>query len=148
MNYLNNLLTLNCLGSGLPPIISSDLNFRVIGGTTQPENPRENDIWIETNTTITSYSFQNFDSRNDLDFIEGKIYIKTDLNTNYIFNAIKINELYVSPVTVYQIESNDGILVCNRKMASIYKNNKWNLLATFWYNRGNFYTINTFNRGT
>ena len=33
------------------------LNFKVVGGTTQPTNPKENTIWVNTNTDITSWVF-------------------------------------------------------------------------------------------
>ena len=31
------------------------LNLKVVGGTTQPTNPRENTIWVNTTTAITGY---------------------------------------------------------------------------------------------
>lgn len=36
---------------------AAGLNFRVIGGTTQPSNPKKNDIWVNTGTDISSYDF-------------------------------------------------------------------------------------------
>ena len=36
----------------------SSLNFKVVGGTTQPRNPAENTIWINTSTSITGYIVQ------------------------------------------------------------------------------------------
>ena len=33
------------------------LNFRVIGGTSAPINPKENDIWVNTSQNITSWDF-------------------------------------------------------------------------------------------
>ena len=35
----------------------ANLNFRVLGGTTQPANPKENDIWVNTDAKITSWVF-------------------------------------------------------------------------------------------
>lgn len=34
-----------------------NLNFEVVGGTTQPSNPKENTIWVNTSTDISSWSF-------------------------------------------------------------------------------------------
>lgn len=36
---------------------SNPLNFKVVGGTVQPDNPKENTIWINTDTEITSWDF-------------------------------------------------------------------------------------------
>ena len=33
------------------------LNFEVVGGTTAPASPKENTIWVNTNTTIPSWHF-------------------------------------------------------------------------------------------
>lgn len=34
-----------------------ELNFEIVGGTTQPSNPTENMIWVNTDTPITSWEF-------------------------------------------------------------------------------------------
>ena len=36
---------------------SAGLNFRVIGGTTAPANPKENDIWVNTDVKIPNWAF-------------------------------------------------------------------------------------------
>ena len=38
-------------GGGTP------LNFKVVGGTSAPSNPKENTIWVNTSTAITSWDF-------------------------------------------------------------------------------------------
>ena len=35
------------------------LNFEIVGGTTEPSNPAENTIWVNTDTEITSWFFGN-----------------------------------------------------------------------------------------
>lgn len=45
----------------------SSLSFRVIGGTSTPASPKENDIWVNTNTEITGWQFGT-DDPNLLDF--------------------------------------------------------------------------------
>lgn len=35
----------------------SDLNFRVLAGLEQPASPRENDIWVDTDTAVTGWHF-------------------------------------------------------------------------------------------
>lgn len=41
----------------IPVASGTSLNFRVLGGTSQPTNPKENDIWINTTTAIHHYDF-------------------------------------------------------------------------------------------
>lgn len=36
---------------------NNPLNFRVLDGTTQPSNLKENDVWVNTSTAITSWDF-------------------------------------------------------------------------------------------
>lgn len=36
---------------------ASILNFKVVGGTTQPESPKENTIWVNTGTEISGWVF-------------------------------------------------------------------------------------------
>ena len=35
------------------------LNFKVVGGTTEPVSPKENTIWVNTDTEITDWAFSN-----------------------------------------------------------------------------------------
>jgi len=44
----------NMTGGGVP-----DLAFQVLGGTTAPENPKENTIWVHTDQKITGYGFSS-----------------------------------------------------------------------------------------
>lgn len=45
----------NMTGGG--GVAGAGLNFKVVGGTTQPTSPSENTIWVNTSTAITSWSF-------------------------------------------------------------------------------------------
>ena len=50
------------------------LNLKVVGGTTQPENPRENTIWINTDTAITGYVLSPTQPET---VAEGTVWLKT-----------------------------------------------------------------------
>lgn len=50
------------------------LNLKVVGGTTQPENPRENTIWINTDTAITGYVLSPTQPES---VAEGVVWLKT-----------------------------------------------------------------------
>lgn len=50
------------------------LNLKVVGGTTQPTTPRENTIWIKTNTAITGYVLSPTQPETGT---EGLVWLKT-----------------------------------------------------------------------
>lgn len=55
---LNNTSDQLVFPDGFVSAIQADgLNFKVVGGTTKPGNPKENTIWVNTNVEITEYAF-------------------------------------------------------------------------------------------
>lgn len=52
-------LTINEIVSEILNIEDAILNFNVVGGTTQPTNPIENTIWVNTDMDITKWYFSN-----------------------------------------------------------------------------------------
>ena len=67
------------------------LNFRVVGGTSAPIAPKENDIWVNTGTKITSWCF----SAEEPNFYEVKVTdsmwvmtVDSQINDGDIFNFI------------------------------------------------------------
>lgn len=59
----------NAGGSG-----GGGLNLKVVGGTTQPTNPRENTIWVSTTTAITGYALSPTQPETGA---EGLVWLKT-----------------------------------------------------------------------
>ena len=51
-------VALHGFGSGAP------LNFKIVGGTTEPTNPKENMIWVNTDQKITGWNFSATDPFN------------------------------------------------------------------------------------
>lgn len=77
----------------------SDLNFSVVGSPTQPENPRENTIWVKTETKIPSWVFSPTTPTNP----EGGIlFFKTALTSSVGFNALRKNEIAILPTSAQQ----------------------------------------------
>lgn len=72
----------------------SSLNFRVLGGTDQPENPRENDIWVQTDTAISGWEISAVEPSG----AEGAVWISIGMESQVAFNAVKKNVLAVYPV--------------------------------------------------
>lgn len=97
----------------------ADLNFEVVGGTTKPSNPRENTIWINTNTAVNGWCFGNgsiLPSHSN-----GFVYIMTSEKSNGAFNALKENSLFVYPFAAIQYQNESW----EAKEAKIYQNGVW-----------------------
>lgn len=94
------------------------LNFRVVGGTTQPTNPKENDIWINTDADITGWSFRATEPANP---VEGMVWIKTGNKSAVEFNALKKNGLHVYPLSAKQHVSGAWVDVT----AQSYQDGAW-----------------------
>lgn len=77
----------------------SDLNFSVIGSPTQPAAPRENIIWVKTETKIPSWVFSPTEPTNPEG---GMMFFKTALTSSVGFNALRKNEIAVLPTSAQQ----------------------------------------------
>lgn len=78
-------------GSGGMP-----LNFKIVGGTTEPANPRENTIWVNTDQKITSWVFSETEPTEP---VEGMLWIKTGRYSDAEFNALRKNGIQVYPTS-------------------------------------------------
>lgn len=94
------------------------LNFRVIGGTSAPSSPKENDIWVNTDVKIASYIFSVTEPKNP---VEGMVWISTDTSSPIEFNALKKNSIQVYPISAKQYVN--GALV--EVVAKSYQNGEW-----------------------
>lgn len=70
----------------------SSLNFKVVGGTSEPSDPAENTIWINTDTEITSWIFSPTEPTSP---VEGMVWISTGLSSDFVFNALKNNAIQI-----------------------------------------------------
>lgn len=75
------------------------LNFKVVGGTTQPGNPTENTIWVNTSEKITSWIFS---ATEPSPAAAGMVWITTGTASSVEFNALKKNGLQVYPISAKQ----------------------------------------------
>ena len=98
----------------------ASLNFKVVGGTTQPENPKENTIWVNTDTEITSWAFSTDVPESPA---AGMVWIKTGFGSATPFNALKKNEVQVHPFSTQQYL--DGAWA--DKTTMIYADGIWSL---------------------
>lgn len=93
------------------------LNFEVVGGTTEPTNPKENTIWVNTSLEITGWAFDS-----DYPLVSaGGVWIKTGTSSGAEFNALKKNAIQVFPVGCYQWDGSSWVA----KTAKVYRNGSW-----------------------
>lgn len=118
-------MILNMSGGG------AALNFRVVGGTTVPENPMENTIWINTATKITSWIFS---AEAPSSAEEGMVWISVGSSSSIAFSATKKNPIMVYPISAKQYISNAWTDV----KAKSYRSNAWvDWFDGILFNKGN-----------
>ena len=109
---------------GLLSTGTGGLNFSIIGSTTEPTNPKENMIWVNTNINIGEYQFSTIEPMARIDgtgFQIGDIWIKTGASKLTQFNILKKNGVTLNPSACYQW--NNGIWESIE--SKIYINNTW-----------------------
>lgn len=105
------------------------LNFKVVGGTTAPSNPKENMIWVNTSTKITSYIFSAEEPTNPT---PGMVWISTGTSSTVEFDALKKNGIQVYPISAKQYVGGAWV----NKTTQIYQGGKWIDLIKCLYNYG------------
>ena len=86
----------------------ADLNFEIVGGTTQPSNPKENTIWVNTSNEITGWNFGAEEYR-PTSSSEGMIWIVSSNTSPANFNAITENAIIISIRDAYQYISGSWV---------------------------------------
>jgi hypothetical protein len=122
--------------NGIPDTFS-ELNFEIIGGTTEPTNPKENTIWVNTSAEITGWYFYAEQPEN---MVEGEVWFATGDSSEAAFEALKKNGIRIYPIECKQMISGElkGVAF------TIYQNGAW---VEWWngqlYDSGNEYTFVT-----
>lgn len=126
---------------------SGGLDFHVVGGTTQPSNPKENTIWVNTSTDIPHYVVHYTPPTSETYKVNGAIWICDNSLTwrspdiNIAKNKEKLY-LPVFPTNVQQYENGAWV----RKTAYVYKSGAWTQVSSeaLWlFNNGDDCTANT-----
>lgn len=110
------------------------LNFRVTGGTSPPENPRENTIWVNTGTPVSAWSFRLDVPENPA---EGMVHFSTGARAAAAFDALKKNELYVYPTGCTQYVGG----VWQYREFKVFRNGSWQSSQLVLYKAGQFSEI-------
>jgi hypothetical protein len=80
----------------------SSLNFTVVGGTTEPANPKENTIWVNTDQEITGWCFSAKEP-NDRTVVESKSYINNSISR---YGSALLIDADLQPDTTYTLSFN------------------------------------------
>lgn len=94
------------------------LNFRVLGGTSAPPSPKENDIWVNTDVKISSYVIS---ATQPTTHDSGLVWIPTGTSSTVHFNALKKNAIEVYPQSVKQYIGSEWVQID----AHIYHGGEW-----------------------
>lgn len=134
---------------------SGGLNFRIVGGTSEPSNPRENLIWVNTDVKITSWVFSADEPENPE---SGMVWISTGSSSIVAFNALKKNGIHVYPIYAKQYIAGGATSILGEgllgemvlgsttsadsqwvdKTAKTYKNGAWADWIVWIYDAGKF----------
>ena len=121
---MSNTVPLYGFGGG-----GATLNFKVVGGSSAPENPGKNTIWVNTSTAITNWIF----SRSAPEIPSaGMVWIHSGAASSAEFNALKKNGIMISPISVKQYVSG----AWENRTAKIYQDGAWIDFVKWLYNNG------------
>lgn len=96
----------------------ASLNYKVIGGTSQPTSASENTIWVNTSTAITSYVFS---AEQPSSPSAGMVWFNIGTSCAAPINVLKKNGLWVYPTACQQYISGAWVA----KEAKTYQNGAW-----------------------
>ena len=98
----------------------TELNFEVVGGTTIPENPKKNTIWVNTEQEITGWSFALKEPTSPPD---GYVWFKLNENENSItVNVLAKNEIqiHIDDAFIYS-----GETFVDLDVVKVYQSGEW-----------------------
>ena len=107
----------------------ASLNFAVVGGTSEPANPTENTIWINTDAEITSWIFS---AEEPSPAEEGMVWFRVGTSSAVTFNALKKNNIQIYPISAKQYISGAWVSV----NAESYQGGEWKAWIVYLYNNG------------
>jgi hypothetical protein len=103
----------------------SPLNFQVVGGTTQPTNPKENTIWVNMDGKVDRWDFRITAPETPT---PGMVWFETGSVSHVDFNVLKKQSLRVYPRT-----------------ARVYRDGQWNILEAEVFTEGGWVKLVDYN---
>lgn len=108
------------------------LNFKIVGGITQPVSPSKNTIWVNTDIEIISWIFSATEPENPA---EGMAWFSIATASTTKFNALKKNGIMVYPLSAKQYIGGAWATVT----AMTYQGEQWVDWVLYLYNKGEQY---------
>lgn len=105
------------------------LNFKIVGGTSQPAGPTPNMIWLNTHNDITSWEFS---PNEPVSQIPGMVWFRTGSTSTVAFNALKKNCITVCPMSAAQWIDDEWVTV----EAKSYINGNWTNWRVYLFDNG------------
>lgn len=112
------------------------LNFKVVGGTEQPENLKGNTVWVNTDTAISGWVFS---PEEPAEPSEGLVWIGLGTASPAPFNALKKGGLYCFPASCRQYAGGAWV----NAEAYVYTDGAWVQFGrkeVYLYNNGDMCT--------
>ena len=108
----------------------ASLNYKVVGGTSQPSSASENTIWVNTDAEITSHVFSTTQPENP---VEGMVWLTIGTSSSTPINILKKdNTVMVYPTACQQYVSGAWVA----KTARVYQGGSWVDWGFFIYSSG------------
>ena len=117
----------------------ASLNFEVVGGTTAPSNPKENTIWVNTETAIGEWQFSATEPTIKADgtaLQAGDVWIKTGEAGTVKLNALKKNSIIIYPQSCKQWNGSEWVI----KESKSYSGGEWKSFKVWFLNGADKYT--------
>lgn len=105
------------------------LNLKVVGGTTQPTSPKENTIWVNTDTEIEGWAFSSAQPESPK---EGMLWFQTTTDSLVAMNIDKKNTVMLYPGGCSQYIGGAWV----EKDAQSFIGGKWVDWRIYFYNKG------------
>ena len=114
------------------------LDIKIVGGVTQPSNPKENTVWVNTSTAIKNVTFAPNAPASP---VTGDVWVNTtnkynSNGTNASTNLIRVNDNPYLEINVLNISQWDGSAWVTRDGSAIYANGAWTNMALYIFNYG------------
>jgi len=114
-------MIINMTGGG-----GGGLNFKVVGGTTQPDTPAANTIWVNTDAPVNGYAFAAVAPAEPT---EGLVWFLVGKSSAVAFNAARGNTLMIYPAGCKQYVSGEWV----SKTAKTYLDGAWKDWTRYLY---------------
>lgn len=114
---------------------SGGLNFSIVTGTSEPANPSENTIWVNTDEAMNGWIFSPVQPTTRPDgsaLAGGELWIAIGNASSVPFNALVTGGIIIYPLMVKQYIGGEWVA----KVAKSYRNGSWVDWITFVYNHG------------